>query len=157
MPTFSNTAQIEAYIRNAIDDVIRKEVFDAIRDVWLETQYEKVYMTYEPTKYSRREDDGGLNDPDNIILNAPANTGNITQYVLENITKGNGWDEWNGKLINDMIESSDGFAGNPLTGMPARPYTQETVEEITNGVSRDVVKTALQNGLRRHGLTINIK
>lgn len=155
MTTFNSPAQLEVYLREAIDSVIKNEVFNVIRKEWLETQNERVYSVYEPKKY-RRRDTNGLSDPSNIILHPPNNSAVMVEYVMENIAKGNGWDEWNGKLINDMIEGSTGFAGDPANGMPARPYTEETVANLTSGIARDTIKQAIFDGMKKHGISITI-
>lgn len=155
MPNFNNHKQLEEYIRQAIDSTIQNEVFEVIRDEWLDVQDRRVYQSYEPSRYQRRQNDG-LSDPANIKISPPKISTGLTEFVMENIAKGNGWDDWNGRLINDMIEGSDGFAGNPATGMPARPYTEETVANLTSGISREAVKQAFENGLKRFGLSITI-
>lgn len=156
MPTFSNLHQLEEYVKKQVEDVIRHEVFEVVRDEWLETQWDRVYLDYEPNKYKRREDNGGLNDPKNIEMKEYVSK-DLTSFVMENVAKGAGWDEWSGKLINDMIEGSSLFAGDPARNMPARPYTQETVDDLTHGVSRNIVLQALKDGLRRRGLDIEIR
>lgn len=157
MPTFSNTAQLEAYVKHALEDVILKDLYPIVQNEWLRVMYKNVYNVYSPTVYERRQHEDGLGDPDNIIISLNKDTGKVTEFLMENIAKGNGWDEYKGKLINHMIEGVDGFAGNPAEGMPARPYTEETVAEIVHGITSESFKYALSNGLKRHGLTINIK
>lgn len=156
MPTFKNTAELEVYLEKVTRQVITEDVIPVVIQEWLEVQEERVYNSYSPRLYDRRGRTGGLADPRNIQI-SESKINSLTTFVLENITKGNGWDTWNGKLINDLIESEDGFAGNPSTGMAARPYTEETVANLISGVSRNSILEALHSGFAKRGINIKIK
>lgn len=153
MATFKNPKQLELHLNKVIDDIIRHEVKDVIVEIWLEVQKERVYKTYDPIQYDRRLEDGGLADPDNIVFADFQKFKGGLHYVLENITEGAG--DVVGKKINALIEGTDGFAGDPVTGMPARPYTEEAVSLIKSHPT--AMKTALSQGFARHGIKTTIR
>lgn len=153
MATFKNPKQLELHLNKVIDDIIRHEVKDTIVEIWLEVQKERVYKTYDPIQYDRRLEDGGLADPDNIVFADFQKFKGGLSYVLENITEGAG--DVVGEKINALIEGTDGFAGDPVTGMPARPYTEEAVSLIKSHPT--AMKTALSQGFARHGIKTTIR
>lgn len=153
MATFKNPKQLELHLNTVIDDIIRHEVKDAIVEIWLEVQKERVYKTYDPIQYDRRLEDGGLADPDNIVFADFQKFKGGLHYVLENITEGAG--DVVGKKINALIEGEAGFAGDPVTGMPPRPYTEEAVRLINSHPT--AMKTALTQGFARHGIKTTIR
>lgn len=153
MATFKNPKQLELHLNKVIDDIIRHEVKDAIVEIWLEVQKERVYDVYDPIQYERRGSDGGLADPENIVFADFQKFKGGLSYVLENITEGAG--DVVGEKINALIEGTDGFAGDPVTGMPARPYTEEAVSLIKSHPT--AMKTALSQGFARHGIKTTIR
>lgn len=155
MATFKNPKQLELHLNTVIDDIIRHEVKDTIVEIWLEVQKERVYDTYDPVRYSRRREDGGLADPENIEFTDIQKFKGGLHYVLENLTTGAGWDDYVGKKINALIEGEAGFAGDPVTGMPPRPYTEEAVRLINSHPT--AMKTALTQGFARHGIKTTIR
>ncbi|MEJ7218480.1 hypothetical protein [Staphylococcus gallinarum] len=157
MPNFKNLSELNAHISIALQDVIQNEVANAVRKEWIASMEKNVYDPYKPKKYSRRSTDGGLSDPNNIQIVKESHAKDHALFILENLTRGNGWDDYAGKLINSMIEGSDGFAGNPVIGMPARPYTEDAVDFMTRGIGRNTILEALNSGLAKRGLNINIK
>lgn len=156
MPSFNNLTELQGYLVNVITDVIKNEVADAVRKEWISIMEKNVYDAYQPFQYQRRGSQGGLADPKNIqIVNKKVAKDNAL-FVLENMTKGNGWDDFAGKLINSMIESESGFAGNPKTGMPARPFTEEAYAFMTTGIGRNTILQALNDGLVRRGIQVKM-
>lgn len=154
---FKNPNDLEQAFKAALIDVIKNEVYEVVRDELIDEVENRVYSTYSPTKYQRRESQGGLSDPKNYAISTPRITDKTARFVIENITKGNGWDEFNGRLINDLIEGTSGFAGDPNTNMPARPYTEYAYANLISSASKNEMKRALVDGLRVHGFNITIK
>lgn len=76
-------------------------------------------------------------------------------FLIENVTKGNG--ENLDEFINELIEGLDGFAGNPSTGMPARPYTEYAYSNLISSASRNDMLEALYKGLRKRGFNVSVK
>ncbi len=157
MPQFSNLQSLNNYVLRAITEVMRNEVADAVRQEWIAMMEKNVYGVYEPYSYERRHKYGGLADPRNIQIVSEKVAADSATIVMENLTKGQGWDHYYGDLINTMIESADGFAGNSALGMPKRPYTEEAVDFMTKGIGRNTILDALTSGLARRGININIK
>lgn len=155
MTKFDTPKQLKSYLTMVIDDIIRNEVRETIVDIWLKVQAERVYGTYIPKEYVRRREDGGLADPDNIEFADVQSFKNSVNYVLENITIGNGWDDYVGRKINALIEGASGFAGDPATGMPPRPYTEEAIGVINSHPT--AMKEALSKGFARHGVRVTIR
>lgn len=148
---FKNQSQLEKHLNTVVNNVILNEVFETIVDIWLRKQQENVYDVYDPMNYERRHSEGGLADRSNIIIDTqPFKNG--AHYVLENITTGAG--DIIGDKINELIEGETGFAGDPKTDMPPRPYTQETVEIINSHPSE--IKDAFRKGFSRNGVQIDI-
>lgn len=167
MPTYRNLAEIEQAVMKIMTDIIETEVRKVITETWLEEQEEKVYNSYAPSVYKRRAK-GGLSDPKNI--QALVNEGtNELMMILVNVAKGNPTNGGNydinnahmplsnGEYLNPYIESKNAFdkgaGGNYL---PARPYTDATVQSLVNGVDRPAMLNAIKKGLRRHGIKANI-
>lgn len=157
MPTFNNLSELNLYVSQVLTDVVKNEVAEAVRKELIASMEQNVYTPYSPKKYSRRSSDGGLSDPNNIQIVKEAHAKDYAHFIIENITKGNGWDDYSGKLINSMIEGSDGFAGNPVIGMPARPYTEDAYDFMTRGIGRNTILEALNSGLAKRGINIKIK
>lgn len=149
---FHSPQQLEKHLTMVMDNVIRTELKEAIVDIWLQVQQERVYDVYSPTRYERRGDEGGLADPDNIDIVDTIGFKNGVQYVLENITEGAG--DSVGEKINALIEGKEGFMKGVGGALPARPYTEEAVQIINENPSS--VKDALVKGFARHGIKINV-
>lgn len=153
MAKFNTPKQLESHLINVIDDIIRNEVKETIVKIWLEVQKERVYKSYDPIQYDRRKDEGGLADPENIdFVDVQKFKGGL-HHVLENLTEGAG--DAVGAKINALIEGQAGFAGDPVAGMPPRPYTEEAVGLINSHPT--AMKTALSQGFARHGIKTTIR
>lgn len=69
MPDFSDLESLRKYLESNMQQVLEKEVFEAIREEMIKTIDDEVYGKYNPTginKYVRKESQGGLKDPANI-------------------------------------------------------------------------------------------
>lgn len=168
MPTFKNLAQVEKYYREVMEDIIRNELRKTITDVWLEEQEKRVYNVYEPSEYERR-DEGGLSDPDNIHMMVEEGTNRI-MATLVNVTKGNPSNSGkrdtdtshfplkDSEYLNPYIESQSEFDRKKGGGfLSPRPYTEFAVESLIQGVDRQAMLKAINDGLKRHGLIAKIK
>lgn len=150
--SFSNPNQLQKYLSQVIEKVMLNEVTEEVIDIWLEHQQEIVYKAYEPRKYVRRRTDGGLADPTNIYPDIQKKVNGDMQIILENLTEAK---DDVGKLLNALIEGSDGYAGNPSEGKPARPYTSETYQFIISNPQR--IRAAIIAGFAKHGIKVNVK
>lgn len=162
---YKNLKQLEAAVKVALASTIENELKEVMSEDWLEWQKTQVYDVYTPEYYVRRYErnagnpigSGGLNDPNNIVL-VPTRGGAKTQsYSLRNVAKGN--NVLREELLNPLIEGKDGTAGNPETGMPARPYTEYYVRNAkTKGEFESLnIEEALVKGLTARGFRTTIK
>lgn len=134
-------------------DVLMNEVRDAIVKVWLEHQQELVYDQYDPVQYVRRHSDGGLADESNISEIITGAVNKEIELTLMNTTTGE--NDAAGRLINELIEGTAGFAGDPDTGMPPRPYTEPAIRYLQS--NRDIIRNAIQRGYARHGVVVRVR
>ncbi|MGO4021836.1 hypothetical protein AB2L37_00845 [Staphylococcus pseudintermedius] len=153
--TVSDLSQLESMFAIALKDTINNEVFDVIRDELIMEMERRVYDVYQPKRYERRGSSGGLKDPDNFVISMPYISDKKMSFLIENVTKGNG--ENLDEFINELIEGIDGFAGNPSTGMPARPYTEYAYSNLISSASRNDMLEALYKGLRKRGFNVSVK
>lgn len=152
---YKSLSQLEADFRLAIIDTLQNEVFTVIKNELMEEMQKRVYDTYTPKRYERRHADGGLLD--GIEISKPIVGNNTVSFVIENLATGNSSGDFSGKLINDLIESQEGFAGDPTKNMPARPYTEYAYSNLVSSASKNDVKQALYSGLKARGFDITIK
>ncbi len=155
MPKFTNFDQIEEYLRSQvtkslssssgsrIEDYLKDEMYDAV--------YRYVYEAYTPMEYSRRQDNDGLSDRDNMYMAYPyINTQGKIQIDFYNNTTGSDPDNEN-KYTSDLIEfgKDSDIAWNNPNGPWANPreFKQEMTEKIKSNPSQllDAVKAALKD------------
>lgn len=118
----------------AIDDSLRVDVANAVREKMHEKVHELVYDQYTPKgPYGRREDRGGLSS----VWNYDARIEGDHMLVVENNTplQGGG----SGNLVEIVEEGLENY------NMPfPRPFIQKTEESVD-------AETALMDGLKRNG------
>lgn len=108
MQTFSSLKGLNEYIQKQINDTLKNEVFETVREVELEHIENDVLAIYEPNQYLRR-DSRGINDPQNIIFSSLKDgileIENITKFNPDYETANTGYglvgliefgDKWNG-------------------------------------------------------------
>lgn len=150
--SYTSLSHLHRDLSKIIADVVLTDVRDEIVRIWLEHQAERVYDTYDPMRYERRADKGGLADPQNIETQISGAVTKELYVTLENITTGA--TDHVGKFINDLIEGKQGFAGDPNLGMPPRPYTEFAIEEIQKNPIR--LQKAIIKGFARHGIKVTV-
>lgn len=150
---YRNLEAVEQAIGMLLYDIILNDLKDELVDIWFEHQQELVYDQYEPEEYVRRYSSGGLADRDNIRELVAGSITKELQVFLDNVTTGA--DSHMNELINHLIEGTDGFAGDPATGMPARPYTQAAIEYVHSNPNR--IKAVLQAGFAKRGVNVVIR
>lgn len=162
MPTFGNMKSLCSYLQKRIDNALGDEVFETVKQTEQESIEDVVYGAYIPGTYSRRGEDGGIGDTNNIVLGSP-----VTNGVLEvvNVTEPNpylnGIDESDGyadteKNLPELIERGHGYKGygydivrTNAGYMKPRPFTQETINRLAD--TKDHVY-ALKRGLIKQGI-----
>ena len=133
-------------IKSDIEDVLMDEVLDEVKDIELKHIEDDVLSVYSPKIYERRNNNG-IDDPDNII----GEVRNM-QLSVDNVTRfDDGYGTYNhGVGLADLINDGDGKSGYyydyPFEGMGARPFIDNTIEEIER---TDDVENALSKGMRK--------
>ena len=157
MSSFNSIADLEKYIKGAIKNSLKNEVFEKVRDVEQQHIDDDVYGAYpNPAMYKRRDVNGGLIADESIKRTM---IGDDTLQVT-NIAKPNpiGYPQsqvtTKGKNLASLIEGGDGASGvydfpsdDEDAYMNPRPFTQNTIEELATTGKH--IK-ALQDGLKRN-------
>lgn len=150
---YRNISQVSNAMGIVVADVVMNEVRDAIVKVWLDHQDELVYGVYDPMQYVRRGEQGGLADEDNIEEIVTGSINKELEMILTNYTRGE--NDAAGQFINELIEGTAGFAGDPATGMPPRPYTEPAIRYLQS--NRDILSNAIRAGFARHGIPVRVR
>lgn len=163
MATFKSFAALKKHIESTVAKVLENEVADVMREVQRDAINEEVYNVYPdpPVVYQRRDFDGGLADPNNMIVKV-----NGTTLKFSNITPPNlSYDGFESSYVTDfpaLIEYGDGGSGGSYTYrhssrpwgptfLAPRPFMERTREELR--VNRYHVN-ALWYGLLRAGFKV---
>lgn len=126
----------------AIENALEHEVADEARLAIRDAAEERVYEAYKPRFYSRRKEDGGLIDPDNIICHVSGDTLTIDNVTgLQNL--------WNGEdtsLLTPIVE--EGVPAYNMQKAGPRPFMDYAKELLLDGRA----DAALRRGLERQGI-----
>src|SRR5699024_6095442 len=150
---YQNISQVSNAMGIVVADVVMNEVRDAIVKVWLDHQDELVYGVYDPMQYVRRGEQGGLADESNIEEIVTGSVNKELEMILTNTTRGA--NDAAGRFINELIEGTAGFAGDPETGMPPRAYTDPAIRYLQS--NRDIISNAIRAGFARHGIPVRVR
>lgn len=103
MPKFKNFDTMEAYLKKDIYNILFKsmDIERVLAETMAQSVSEIVYDAYEPTKYNRRFDNGGLADTRNMQITSVYLEGDAIKLTFENLTEGN--DSMKGELITPTI------------------------------------------------------
>lgn len=151
---YRSLAELKEDIQALVEDALRNEVADAVKDYEALAIKDVVYDVYEPKDYERRKyEKGGLAAPENM----KEYVSNGTLYV-DNLTPFNeGYGSYNsGVGLAELVEYGDGGGGYHYE-FPGkefrrpRPFTQETIDRLK--ADKLHVKV-LQNALRARGLNV---
>lgn len=152
-----------ASVQSKVDSALANEVTEAVRAEELQQIKKEVYGKYEPRKYSRRGDMGGLADPENIV--GKVSGGKLT---VENVTDPNPAGvlaadrnkvTTHGKNLPGLIEHGHGWNGNKYdfprdrAYMKPRPFTAATIKMLKYD---GAAISALAAGLRRQKLQVEV-
>lgn len=146
--TAKNLNELKKKLEVAVNEALKQEVTDAIRNEQIEQIQALVYGAYpEPKVYERRYGNGGLMDGDNIngvVVNGRLVVSNDTP-PNPNARDGATTD----KNLIEVIETGVGYDYSPNPG--ARPFINATVIALE---SSNAVGNALKSGLKRQGLKV---
>ena len=155
MPTFQSIAEVEQYIKDAINSCMQSEMAEAIKEAEQEAIQQEVYDAYSPTQYKRRYGNGGLGSPSNMV----AEPGDMSVSVY-NRTRSNSSPQganypppWHYPIeLAQAISSGYTVYLKPSfaeIGVPARPFVPRTYE-ILEGENAAV--DTLRAGLNARGI-----
>ena len=137
MPTFKDLNSLFKHIEKQVQDTMLDEVAETVKENMAETIQETVYDAYVPMQYTRRMQNGGLIDTDNMevieIPNgisvrdvAPLDNGKTQPALDEIIVKGMGYMPW---ARDFYFDTEDKLSAN-----------QEHVTALKNGLNKRGIK-----------------
>jgi len=136
LPTFKDLNSLFKHIETKIQDTMTDEVAETVKENVAESIQETVYDAYTPEYYTRRMQNGGLIDKDNMDVTeipngisirdiAPLDNGN-SQYALDEIV---------------------------VEGMGRMPFKRDFYTDTEDRLSANQEHiTALKNGLNKRGI-----
>ena len=152
---YRSFAELKEDIQALVDDALKYEVADAIKDCEALTIEKVVYDVYSPNTYERREYEGGLADPENMVEYVKNGT-----LTVDNLTEFNQYPASSNSGIGlaELVEYGDGGGGYHYDyGRPGaefkhpRPFTQETINTLK---SSKLHVEVLKKALRARGLDV---
>lgn len=155
MPKFNSIKEIEEYLKHNVAEIVRQspEIERVLESVMRQKVMEVVYGAYEPSKYKRRKDEGGLSDPRNFAITSVDIIGNNILLKYENLTEGN--DSLRGEYIGDLIEYGQGYNGKTWSRegkwSKPRPFAEEAqkfLRDNPQGLKRALRKSLTEAGFR---------
>ena len=139
-------------IRSDIEETLKDDVFDEVREIELEHIERDVLSAYTPKIYERRTS-GGIDDPKNIVgyvKDMQLSVDNITQFNTGYGTKHRGTGL--AQLINDGDSFNGYFYDYPGEFNQPRPFIDNTIIEVEK---TDRVENALEKGMRKRKYDIS--
>lgn len=137
--TFNNLNSLLSYVEKQIQDTMRNEVADTVKDNMSEAVHTSVYAAYTPEYYSRRMNNGGLSDIHNIRMTEIDN--GISVHDAAPLDNGrNDYD------LDDIIVNR-GVRGYPH----GRDFYSETIEQLEENGDCEM---ALKAGLKNRGIEV---
>lgn len=149
-----NLQELRNEIMKRVNASLKEDVGEKVKEIMLEHIETDVYNSYEPKTYSRRGDDGGLSDPDNIVVQREYD-GAVS---IENVTVGREFYFQDREAIRSdnadsplapIIETGKGY--DYWNKSFPRPFVKNTVEEI---VQDKIIENTLKEGLKKQGLEV---
>lgn len=157
-----NLKELQNALQDKIDYALLTDVSHTVTEVMTDHIARDVYDVYlpiditNPHQYVRREDNGGLIDPNNInssieknVLIVENNTLGAPEYGIGNEVFSS---QNKDKEIAGVIETGKGYDihGWEYDGVP-RPFIQNTREDLKNNKYHVI---ALRQGLKKQGLEV---
>lgn len=153
--------ELKRKITAALNEALHKEVVEVVKKTEQKHVQQDVYDVYpNPKKYMRREEDGGLKDPDNMVVTEYELGVDIDNKTPFNNAYDNMKSKWYvpppnyGNELEYLVEYGEGGTEKYHYNYPAgvfmnpRPFIHNTVDELKHGVLR---KT-LVDGLKARGI-----
>lgn len=136
--TFNNLNSLLEHIQNDIQDILKNEVAETVKEHMQEAVQSTVYDAYDPKYYTRRLENGGLIDGNNIETAVSGNT--LT--VRDKAPLDNGRTDY---ALDDII--IHGYGNQPFP----RDFISDTEERLIK--TNDHVE-AMKDGLRKKGYNV---
>lgn len=137
-------------MQDQINETLKDEVFEEVRDTIQKHVNRDVYDAYSPTQYNRRGSSGGLIDENNIVGEIISDGMLFTKNIAEANTpfKGHSYstddDTMFGRWINDGLVYNFNGSTDPWT--EARPFIDNAREELAKNEGH---YKALKRGLKK--------
>ncbi len=149
-----NAAELEKELMKKINGSLIQDVAPVVENTMIYSIEKNVYDAYEPSAYSRRQEEGGLIDRDNIVSKVIDNgviaVTNETLGEETYVYNGREFQSKNaGKPIAGIIESGKGY--DYWKKAFPRPFLEETVEMLNK---ENVVSKVLRDSLKLDGLEV---
>ena len=145
MPTFSSLKEMEKYIQDKINQSLKDDVAPVVKEIMSAEVQNTVYSVYEPKRYERRYDNGGLMSENNMKA-IPIKDGVI---AISNETPFNG-KNYSGKSLTEVVVTGEGYTYD-------YPYEYNQPRDFIEATREDLIQTqahtkALINGLKKSGI-----
>lgn len=142
-------------VQEKIDETLKNEVFNVVKQKMIEVIDDKVYDSYTPEKYKRRGRNYGLLDEDNIVYDHTKGKIDVKNIARPNYSVfGTEIQGDSDTLLAQWIEHGqvpNVFNHNDYVWMHARPFMKTTQEMLQRS---SILKTAMRKGLSKRGLKI---
>lgn len=147
-------SEIQRDIQYKTLDVLMNRIEPIIKQWIQDATYDYVYSTYDPIDYVRREDVGGLADMKFMVdsmVHYDMVTGQI-QRKIEHLAVAKEDGPWGRGEFSKAIQRWHSYAGDPDTGMPARPYMFAVKARVDQ--EREYLYDEFIKGMRAKGVPI---
>ena len=138
MAKVTTIAQLEQEVKKRINRSLRNEITPLIKEEIKKSVDDKVYDVYDPKKYERRKEDGGLQDEQNMT--AVFEDYGVSVYN-DTSAAGKNFDP-----LDEKIEYGYGALDQPYNvGRPFMDTAQEYVNRRSNDIQR-IIQRAIKHG-----------
>ena len=136
--TFDNLNSLFSYIERQVQETMKTDVADAVKRTMSRAVNTSVYDVYQPKRYKRRKDNGGLSDMDNyLVTEIPSGIEIVNDTPLDN--------GGNTPRLDELIVYGKGF----------QPFERDFYGETANELERTQEHIfALKVGLKNSGIDI---
>lgn len=153
--------KLQKQLEPKIDSALSREVLQAVSDAEGKVLYNEVYRMPTSGRYTRRWDNGGLLDPDNVqgsVIDGTLAVVNVTKPnpYLNGINRYDGLSTTPGSaslagIVEHGVYDPHGAGYDYWRDAEARPFTAKTVEDLKRSGAH---VTALKEGLHRQSIKV---
>lgn len=146
---FNSMAELAKYVNEKAQNALLREVAETVKEVMHEEVHRTVYDVYEPKKYVRLGDSGGLSDVTNMDSALLPDGTLVVRDDRDNRTDAT----YSGfRDVAMIVESGQGYQHKvPSVLTDGRSFTELTEEELA--INKQHVQ-AMKAGLIRQGLDV---